>query len=386
MKKFNLVVPISGAGSRFPKDKYVVPKPMIRIDDKTIIEWTMRSIDYSQCNLIFIVRREHINEFSIDAYLRGKFGNEVIIVVAEKLTDGAVCSCLLAEKYINNELPLLIHCSDIYFEKQLNPETIDTNVDGCILTFKSNSPNYSYSEVGNDGNVVRTQEKSVISNLASVGLYHFKTGNMFVKYANLMISRNIRTNNEFFICPLYNLLIEDGLKIVTKKVEKMHIFGTPEEFEFFTKNSLKSWKANKKVAAICSDHSGFAAKEIFKKILTNCGINYIDFGTFNENDTDYSEYVKISCRAILEQKCDFGFGFCRSGQGVNICANKISGIRSALVTDPYFAEYAVRHNCANFFSIPSKYLQQEDQLKPVLDSILNNTFDGGRHQTRLQKI
>jgi RpiB/LacA/LacB family sugar-phosphate isomerase len=346
----------------------------------------MKSIDYTDCNLIFIVRKEHINEFGIDAYLKNKFGDDVITVVAEKLTDGAVCSCLLAEKYINNELPLLIHCSDIYFEKRLNPNTIDANADGCILTFKSNSPNYSYSEIGQDGYVLRTQEKTVISNLASVGLYYFKSGSLFVKYAKTMIDRNIRTNNEFFICPLYNLLIEDGLKITTKKVEKMHIFGTPEEFDFFTKNSLKSWKDNKKIAAVCSDHSGFEAKEIFKKILTDAGLNYIDFGTFNENDTDYSEYVKISCKSILEQKCDFGFGFCRSGQGVNICANKIQGIRSALVMDSYFAEYAVRHNCANFFSIPSKYLNSEAQLQEILCAVLNNTFDGGRHQARLQKV
>mgnify|MGYP000853134819 FL=1 len=386
MKKFNLLIPISGAGSRFPRDKYIVPKPLILIDDKAIIEWTMKSIDYSNCNLIFVVRREHITEFGIDAYLRNKFGNDVIIVVAEKLTEGAVCSCLLAEKYIDNGLPLFVHCSDVYFEKQLNPSTMDQSADGCILTFKSNSPNYSYSEVDASGRVLRTQEKSVISNLASVGVYYFKSGRLFVKYARRMIENNVRTNNEFFICPLYNLLIEDGYKITTKAVEKMHVFGTPEEFDFFTKNSLKSWRNNKRVAAICSDHSGFAAKEQFKKVLAKTGISFIDFGTFNENDTDYSEYVKISCKAILDQKCDFGFGFCRSGQGVNICANKIPGIRSALVLDPYFAEYAVRHNCANFFSLPSKYLQTETQLEDVLMAVLNNTFDGGRHQTRLQKI
>ena len=240
--------------------------------------------------------------------------------------------------------------------------------------------------MNDEGFVIKTKEKSVISNNASVGLYHFKSGKLFVKYAKKMIEGNVKTNNEYYICPLYNLLIEDGLKIYTSEVEKMHVFGTPDEYNFFINNSLKSWRENKKTASICSDHSGFEIKEKFKKLLDQNNINYIDFGTFNENDCDYSDYVKLSCKSIIEKKTDFGFGFCRSGQGINICANKIEGIRSALIIDSYFAEYAVRHNCANFFSISSRYIKSDGDLNNILMAILNNTFDGGRHQNRLQKI
>lgn len=386
MKKFNLLVPIAGKGSRFPKETYIAPKPLILLDKKTIIEWTMSCIDYTDCNLIFVVRKEHADEFCIDSFLKSKFGSDVQIVVTDKVTDGSVCSCLLAEELINNDLPLLIHCSDVYFEEKLDPNQINTNLDGCILTFKSNSPNYSYSQLNDEGFVIKTKEKSVISNNASVGLYHFKSGKLFVKYAKQMIEENVKTNNEYYICPLYNLLIEDGLKIYTSEVKKMHVFGTPDEYNFFINNSLKSWRENKKTASICSDHSGFEIKEKFKKLLDQNNITYIDFGTFNENDCDYSDYVKLSCKSIIEKKTDFGFGFCRSGQGINICANKIEGIRSALIIDSYFAEYAVRHNCANFFSISSRYIKSDEDLNNILIAILNNTFDGGRHQNRLQKI
>lgn len=385
MKKYNILIPIAGAGSRFPREKYIMPKPLIRIDNKTIVEWTMDCIDYSDANLIFIIRKEHIDEFGIDSYLKKQFGNDTILVVADKLTDGAVCSCLLAEEYINNDLPLFIHCSDIFFEKKLNPSDIDSNYDGCILTFKSNSPNYSYSEIDENGIVKRTKEKSVISNLASVGVYHFKTGKLFVDYSKKMIEKNIRTNNEFYICPLYNLLIEDGLKIYTKEVEKMHVFGTPDEYHFFVENSLRTWPDKKTKVALCSDHSGFDLKEECKSILEEMGIEYVDYGIYSNKDCDYFEYVKMASNAILNKTCNFGFGFCRSGQGVNICANKIHGIRAALVLDDYFAKYAIRHNCCNFFSISSKYVDA-NKLKEIIIAWKENTFDGGRHQTRIQKL
>lgn len=385
MKKFNLLIPIAGKGSRFPREEFFLPKPLILIDDKTIIEWTMDSIDYSDCNLIFIVREEHVLEFSIDSFLRSKFGNDIQIISTEKVTDGSVCSCRLAEHLIDNDLPLIIHCSDIFCEPKLNPVEIDKDVDGFILTFKSNNPNYSYSELDSDNLVTRVAEKQVISNQASVGLYYFKTGHLFIKYSDQMIIQNLRTNNEFFIAPLYNLLISDGLKVTTKEVEKMHIFGTPDEYNFFTKQSLRTWPQNKKVIGLCSDHSGFEAKELFKTILQERNIKYIDFGCFNKKDCDYSEFVKLTCKSIIEKKCDFGVGFCRTGQGVNMTANKIYGIRAALCYNEYITEYAVKHSCANFFSFSEKFNNIET-FKIHLNKILNNTFDGGRHQNRISKL
>jgi DNA-directed RNA polymerase II subunit RPB1 len=116
---------------------------------------------------------------------------------------------------------------------------IDTNkFDGCILTFDANNPAYSYSMLNDDGLVTKTVEKEVISNKASVGLYCFSKGSDFVKYGDRMIKNNIRTKNEFYVCPLYNLLIEDGLRINTLEIEEMYHMGTPSELEEFNKNYL----------------------------------------------------------------------------------------------------------------------------------------------------
>ena len=257
------------------------------------------------------------------------------------------------------------------------------NGDGLLLTFKSNSSNYSYAKVDKNGFVTQTAEKKAISSDACVGIYGFKKGSDFCKYARDMIKRDLRTNNEFYISPLYNLLIEDGKKIRTEDVDKMHVFGTPDEFHFYKDNVTR--RLGDKPIAICSDHSGFDAKETFKKVLEDNGYEYIDFGTILNKDCDYRDYIAQAVKSIGERDCDYGFGFCRTGQGVNICANKYKGIRSALIYDTFSMQMAIRHNCANFFAIPSRGVDYET-LDKYLYLCANHTFDGGRHQIRIQEL
>ena len=383
--KPNILVPMAGLGSRFIKEGFKVPKQLINIKDKHLIDISLDCLDYEGCNLIFVVRDETVYNFHMDELLRKKFGDDVKIVVLDKLTDGSVCSCLYAEEYIDNDAPLVIHTLDIEFEPVFNPHIMsDLNGDGLILTFKSNSTNYSYAKVeGIDGHVTETAEKKAISSNACVGIYGFKRGSDFCKYAREMIDRDLRTKNEFYISPLYNLLIEDGKKILTEPVDKMHIFGTPDEFHFYKDNVIR--RIGDKPIAVCSDHSGFKAKETFKKVLEDNGYEYIDFVTILYKDCDYRDYIAQAVKSIGERDCDYGFGFCRTGQGVNICANKYKGIRSALIYDNFSMEMAVRHNCANFFAIPSREIDYE-----ILDRYLylcaNHTFDGGRHQIRIQEL
>jgi RpiB/LacA/LacB family sugar-phosphate isomerase len=320
----------------------------------------------------------------MDELLRKKFGDDIKVVVLDKLTDGSVCSCLYAEEYINNDAPLIIHTLDIEFRPVFDPHTMNTlEADGLLLTFKSNSANYSYADVDDDGYVKRTAEKKAISSNACVGIYGFKKGSDFCKYAKDMIDRDLRTNNEFYISPLYNLFVEDGKKILTQSVDKMHVFGTPDEFHFYKDNVTR--RIGDKPIAICSDHSGFGAKEQFKKVLDKHGLEYIDFGTVLNKDCDYRDYIAQAVMSISERDCDYGFGFCRTGQGVNICANKYKGIRSALIYDDFSMEMAIRHNCANFFAIPAKDVDF-DILDRYLEICSNNTFDGGRHQIRIQEL
>ena len=383
-KKINLVIPIAGKGQRFVDLGYKMPKQMIMVDGKHNIDWSFASINYSVCQLIFIVRQDHIDEYSYDKILKKKFGDDIIIKRVDEITRGSVETCLKAKNHINNEKPLVIYTLDVFFEPIFDPLSLSDDYDGTILTFKSNSPSYSYSAIGENGLVCRTAEKKPISQFASVGIYTFKTGNLFVKYAEEMIDKNLLENNEFYIAPLYNLLIRDGSKINHEMVEKMHVMGTPEEFKFFISHTVPSRRFGYKPIALCADHSGYTLKEEAKQWLINNDYTVIDYGTYVKDDCDYNDFVEQAVMSIKSNNSDFAFGFCRTGQGINIAANKHGGIRSALIFDDYIAEMAVRHNSANFFSFPAKYINVE-QFGKLINKISTNNFDGGRHIIRVNK-
>lgn len=383
----NVVIPIAGRAQRFLDKGFMAPKPLIMVRNKHMIDWAMSSLNTDKCRLIFCVRKDHVNSHSIDAILREKFpNNEVVIIVVDRVTRGTLSTCLLAREFIDNDDPLIIYTPDVYFEQTFQANAWwgknNNDLDGMLLTFKANSPAHSYAQTGDDGLVIQTAEKEVISGEAAVGVYCFKEGQQFVKYADEMEREEITTNGEFYICPLYNLMIRDGLLVGTEPVDKMHVLGTPEELRFFTSNTLRRF--GDRAVALCADHSGFALKEKAKSLLDAANIPFIDFGTYTDTDCDHHDFLFPAIHSIREGDCDFGIAFCRTGQGFNIAANKVPGIRSALVFDIYTAEMAVRHNCANFFSIPSKYIDSH-----ILDSMFftwrNTTFDGGRHITRIQK-
>ena len=142
--KYNLLLPIAGKAQRFVDEGYAMPKPLIMAKTKQVIDWAMESINTKDCNLIFAVRLEHINNFSIDEILRQKFGENTKIVVVDHDTDGSVSTCLLARDHINNNDPLIIYTPDVYFQNTFDPSSINEDLDGLLLTFKANSPAHSY--------------------------------------------------------------------------------------------------------------------------------------------------------------------------------------------------------------------------------------------------
>jgi RpiB/LacA/LacB family sugar-phosphate isomerase len=381
MKKYNLLVPLAGRGQRFVDEGYVVPKYMITAHDRHLIDWALGSINTDECNLIFCLRQDHISNFGVDEIFRKKFGNDIKIVVIDKITDGSVSTCLLAKEYINNDLPLYIYTVDVHFKPIFVPSEMKS--DGHVLTFKSNNPAYSYVKTDENGIGLLTAEKEVVSSNACVGVYGFKTGRMFVQYAEIMIARNLRTRNEFYITPLYNLMISDGLKVTIEEVSDMFIMGTPEEYKFFTTRVLNYF--GKGFVALVSDHSGYELKEECKVILDRYNIKYIDLGCFTKKDCDQFDYVSQAIQFIKNGTCTHGIGFCCTGQAVNTAANKSDGIRSALIYDDYAAEYAVKHNCSNFFAIPSR-ITSTDILEEYINIWITTRFEGGRHCARIQKI
>ncbi|MEM2146116.1 MAG: glycosyltransferase family 2 protein [Candidatus Jordarchaeaceae archaeon] len=235
----NIVIPMAGWGSRFTKVGYKDPKPLIKIFDKPMIELVVKSL-HIQANIIFIVRKEHRNQYNLDYFLKYITHNNCHIIETEKVTEGAACTVLLAENLINNDKQLLIVNSDQYIKWDsinfMYKNISNPLLDGSILTFEDNSNKWSYVRLNDQNLVEEVREKEVISNKATVGIYYWKKGKDFVKYAKQMIEKNIRVNNEFYVAPVYNEAIQDGKHIFTYDVEEMWGLGTPEDLEYFLKH------------------------------------------------------------------------------------------------------------------------------------------------------
>lgn len=229
----NVLIPMAGRGSRFLDAGYKNPKPLIDVDGVPMIELVINNIGQHH-KYIFVVQKEHVEKFNLDKILTSKSPSCKIVIINE-VTEGAACTALLASRYINNSEPLLIANSDQYLEWKDEKKFPTEFIDGNIVTFKSRDSNCSYvKEV--DGKITECREKERISETATVGLYHWSKGSDFVKYANIMIDKNIRVNNEFYICPVYNEAIKDGKVIKSMPAKYVWQIGTPKDLNVFLDN------------------------------------------------------------------------------------------------------------------------------------------------------
>jgi ribose 5-phosphate isomerase B len=138
---------------------------------------------------------------------------------------------------------------------------------------------------------------------------------------------------------------------------------------------------------IASDHAGYAAKCVVLQILKDLRVDVDDLGTHSEDSVDYPEYAVQVARKINQGDAEFGILICGSGQGVCMTANKFSGVRAALVQDAQTATLTRQHNNSNILCLPGRSLESEPEiLKNILQSWLETSFEGGRHERRVQKI
>ena len=236
-EKLNILIPMAGAGSRFEKAGYTFPKPLIDVNGKPMIQVIVDNINM-EANYIFVVRKEHRSKYNLDTLLNLIAPNCKIVEV-DKVTEGAACTTLLAKEFIDNDNPLIMANSDQFVEWDSNEfmyKMIEQKVDGGILSFKSTHPKWSFAKVNENGHVTEVAEKNPISDIATVGIYYWAKGSDYVKYAEQMIQKNTRINNEFYVCPVFNEAIGDDKKITTFNAERMWGLGTPEDLDFFIKN------------------------------------------------------------------------------------------------------------------------------------------------------
>ena len=235
--KMNVLIPMAGAGSRFAEAGYTFPKPLIEVGNKPMIQVVTDNLNI-EAHHIFIVQKEHYQKYNLETVLKLIKPNCSIVQV-EGVTEGAACTTLLAKKLIDNDKPLVIANSDQFVEWNANEVMYafsTEGIDGGILTFQSTHPKWSYAKKNDSGFVSEVAEKKPISTNATVGIYYYKKGSDYVKCAEEMIKKDIRTNNEFYVCPVYNQLIEKGGKVRTKDIRKMWGLGTPEDLNNFMNN------------------------------------------------------------------------------------------------------------------------------------------------------
>lgn len=231
----NILIPMAGEGSRFKKAGYTFPKPLIDVGGKPMIQRVIENLDFD-ANYIFLVRKDHLRDYNIESLLKIVTNNRSSIIVVDSLTEGAACTTLLASNLIDNDEELLIANSDQIIDyscENFNMLRKFTSVDSMVFTFNAVHPKWSFIKVNSRGVATEVAEKNPISDIATCGIYYYRKGSDYVKFANQMIDKNIRVNNEFYVCPVYNELIKDGKVLIPFFVDKMNGLGTPEDLKTY---------------------------------------------------------------------------------------------------------------------------------------------------------
>ncbi len=232
-----ILIPLAGRGSRFKEIGFTKPKSLLPIIDKSMIEWSTMNIPVDSSDIIFLILKDDVKKYSLDAELLKIFGSKITIIQIPKVTDGAPQTLLYAKDLINTSEEIIIWNGDQVVLDDVGKmiEQLPENIDGLIPVFHSNLTKFSYVRVDDEMNVLETAEKIPISEYATIGLYYFRKGKDFVRAAESMIEKDIRRGNEFFVCPVYNELIEEGKKIKATVVDTAWPLGTPEDVEQFKK-------------------------------------------------------------------------------------------------------------------------------------------------------
>jgi NDP-sugar pyrophosphorylase family protein len=221
---------MAGRGRRFKDAGFRVPKPMIDVDGKPMIQRVIENLtpDRIDYRFIFIYLKEQ-EDFILPTLQ--KYGG--ITIPVNETTVGSTSTVLHAREYIDNSNPVIIAACDQIIDFDINDFLMFVEgLDGCLLTYKSSNPHHSYSRLEDDS-VVETAEKKVISDNANVGIYYFGSGKEFCKAAEMELHKKDNYKDEYYIAPVYNYLENRNIKIYEVKESDCHILGTPVELRLY---------------------------------------------------------------------------------------------------------------------------------------------------------
>ena len=243
-KDMTVIITMAGLGSRFKKAGYTCPKYMIEANGKTLFEWSMDSLlGYNDfvSKYIFVVRVEDNSKEFITEKCK-KYGiNNIDVVEIDYLTDGQATTCMLAIPYCEPDSAIMVYNIDTYVEPyEMRYE--DINGDGYIPCFKAEGNHWSFVRLDEGGNAVEVREKVRISDNCTLGAYYFSSAKLYKNlYDEYYSDSSNLEKNEKYIAPLYNYMICKNMTVKIGLVDfsKVHVLGTPEELDAFTKISEK---------------------------------------------------------------------------------------------------------------------------------------------------
>jgi NDP-sugar pyrophosphorylase family protein len=255
-----IIIPMAGIGSRFMTAGYTDPKPLIEVNGKMIIEYILDMFN-EQDELVFICNQKHLEETNIENVLKRLAPRSTIVSMPmHKL--GPVYTVQKVYDLIEDDEEVIVsYCDNPYIwnREEFEAHVRHNNLDGCVLSHTGfhphtlNNTKMAFMK-DQDGIVTEIKEKECytdnpMNEHASTGTYYFKKGSYIKKYFDLTMEKNINYNGEYYVTLVYNLLIQDGLKVGYYDTPFATVMGTPEEVENFeawasilTKGQIKSEK------------------------------------------------------------------------------------------------------------------------------------------------
>ena len=236
-RPLKIVVPMAGRGSRFTDAGFTDPKPLIPLHGVPMIRLVIDNVRPARPHrFVFICQREHVAAYELERRL-GEWAPGCAIVQLDGVTEGAACSVLAAAEHLDDG-PLMIVNSDQYLDVSLD-DHLDAaeGLDGMIMTMTADDPKWSFVAVDGRGLATQVAEKAPISREATVGVYNFARGRDFTDAAREMIARDLRVNGEFYVAPVYNMMIEKGARFgiynIGAEARGMYGLGVPADLELF---------------------------------------------------------------------------------------------------------------------------------------------------------
>lgn len=269
MDKINLLVPINGLGKRFSEDGYLLPKPLIHVLGKPMIFWLFDNLNLSKVDKVIIPYAANLDEYDFQNLLRQRYNVEFVFYPLTYPTKGAAETVLIGlqnlELQVDNNPIMIMDCDTFYIDDVVT-KFVNAPIKNTIFYFTDTQTNplYSYIELSSDSLVKEIAEKEKISDYANCGIYCFESKKLLINYCELLLDKNIKQKNEFYISGVYNLMLQKNIKISAVEVHNFNCLGTPLQLRMFLENK----KTNYNLAIKSRD---FNQIEIMKNLVIKSG-------------------------------------------------------------------------------------------------------------------